>query len=128
LEEGGQVLAFGGLKSLQSQALEIGFGCRNPVRCVRSRSDPVSLEDVVRLQRSLPDAFQGCYRVGGPERLADLPLPYCRSQIGRGLSRARSSGSRASEGGDVWARVPLRRCTNEGKPLKTQQVIELNGV
>jgi hypothetical protein len=44
LEEGGQVLAFGGLKSLQSQALEIGFGCRNPVRCVRSRSDPVSLE------------------------------------------------------------------------------------
>jgi hypothetical protein len=124
LEEGGQVLAFGGLKSLQSQALEIGFGCRNPVRCVRSRSDPVSLEDGVRLHRSLPDAFQGFSRVGGPERLANLPLPYCRSQIGRDFHAQEVAGAAllkaGMSGGDVWTRVPLRRCTNEGKPLKTQ--------
>jgi hypothetical protein len=83
LEERSQVLAFRGLKGLQNKAFKIGFGRGNTDRSVRRRSDPVSLEDGVRFDRSLPDAFQSFPRVGSPQRLADLPLPYRRSQIGR---------------------------------------------
>jgi hypothetical protein len=123
------------LESLQNQAFEIGFGCRNPVRCVKSRSDPViiSLEDGIRLHRSLPHAFQRFSRVEGPERLADLPLPHCRSQITRNLYAQEVAGAallKAGMSGHVFhsGGVPTG-CTNRKENrLKSNKLLIERGL
>ena len=105
------------LESLQNQAFEIGFGCRNPVRCVRSRSDPVSLEDGVRLHRSL----------------ANLPLPYFPSQIGRDFHAQEVAGAallKAGMSGHVFhsGGVPTG-CTNRKENrLKSNKLLIERGL
>ena len=63
--------------------------------------------------------------------LCESPSCLLPSGVRSGPSHAGSSGSRASEAGDVWARFPLCRCTtlvyrSKGKPHKIQYVINLS--